>query len=103
LTPLLLHESRSGSNACPPFKLIVLDEADCMTSDAQSALRRTMENYTRVTRFCIICNYVSRSAPKLGQPILPTTELLFSSSKQMHAIVRRHSSHSFLYPIQSLI
>ena len=64
LRPLFIsHRSHfcSGSNPCPPFKLIVLDEADSMTSDAQSALRRTMETYTRVTRFCIICNYVSRS------------------------------------------
>lgn len=52
--------ARSRTPPGIPFKIILLDEADNMTADAQQALRRLMELYTTSTRFILIANYPSK-------------------------------------------
>jgi replication factor C small subunit len=57
--------ARSRSIGDIPFKIMILDEADNMTTDAQQALRRTMEKYTESCRFLMCANY----SGKIIEPI----------------------------------
>ena len=50
---------------CPAYKIIILDEADAMTDESQLALRQIIEAYSGITRFFLICNFVTRIIKQL--------------------------------------
>ena len=65
-----------------PFKVVLLDEADYLTPNAQAVLRGVMETYSNHSRFILTCNYPNRIIPALHSPVsythltLPTKRIV---------------------------
>lgn len=91
---ILNFASSRGMYSNSKFKLVILDEADQMTNDAQSALRRIIEKYADNARFCLITNYLNkiipaiqsrctrfRFGPLLPEQILPRMDLIIRNEK----------------------
>ncbi|MCC7551651.1 MAG: replication factor C small subunit [Methanobacterium sp.] len=68
-----------------PFRIIFLDEVDNMTKDAQHALRREMEMYTKTSSFILSCNYSS----KIIDPIQSRCAIFRFAPIKGHQIVKR--------------
>jgi replication factor C subunit 3/5 len=71
------------------IKLVILDEIDAMSVDAQGALRGIIDDYSRYNRFCLICNNIEKIIPALKSRCLafnfarPSPELIFSKLKSI--------------------
>jgi replication factor C subunit 3/5 len=61
-------------------KLVILDEADALTGEAQGALKSVMEKYHKYSRFCLICNDVNKISPALQSRCV---RMVFSTLKPM--------------------
>ncbi|KAF7691548.1 Replication factor C subunit 3 [Cucumispora dikerogammari] len=64
IKPFCMTASFPNTHHLNVNKVIILDEVDSMSKDAQNALRRILEDYRNV-KFCLICNYVNKLIPAI--------------------------------------
>lgn len=76
----------------PSYKIIILDEADSMTDEAQDALRVIIEQYSTVTRFCFICNYIS----KITDAIKSRCSLIYFKKLDNECMIKKLSDISIV-------
>lgn len=55
-------------SSCPPVQMLILNEVDRMSKEAQHSLRRTMEKYTAACRIVLCCTNVSKARPRCSRP-----------------------------------
>ncbi len=84
---LRVGSSRSEAT-CPPLKVIILDEADSLTYDAQAALRNLIEKYNHNTRFILLCNEPSKIMVAIASRC---TKYRFMPIP--HDVIEKHLSH----------
>ena len=84
---------------CPPYKIVILDEADAMTTEAQSALRTVMESLSKITRFCFICNYVNQILDPISSRCMKFRFKPINNNIMMEKLRDIANKENFLIPI----
>jgi replication factor C subunit 2/4 len=79
---------KNDGRIIPAYKIIILDEADSMTDEAQDALRVIIEEHSTVTRFCFICNYFS----KITEAIKSRCSIVYFRKLSHESIVKKLES-----------
>ncbi|XP_057994387.1 replication factor C subunit 5-like [Hevea brasiliensis] len=82
---VLISKEYNAYRAKSYVKLVLLDEADAMTKDAQFAMRRVIEKYTKNTQFALICNHVNKIIPALQSRC---TQFRFAPLEPIHVTER---------------